>query len=153
MAELKVRMTVEEIDALMDEAFPNARRLGWVLESVGAGTARVRLPVGDQHLRPGDTVSGPTLFALVDTTMYFAVLAVIGPRALALTTNCNINFLRRAGRGEVVAVARLLKVGRRLVVGEVAVHRGDDDAVVAHATLTYSIPPDASGLDIGDASP
>jgi uncharacterized protein (TIGR00369 family) len=142
MTEPIVQMTVQEIEKLMDDAFPQARELGWVLESVDGGTARVRLPVDGRHLRPGGTVSGPTLFALVDTAMYFAVLAVIGPRVFALTTNCNINFLRRAGRGEVVAIARLLKVGKRLAVGEVTVHRGDDDAVVAHATLTYSIPID-----------
>ncbi len=137
-------MTVEEIERFMDASFPQARSLGWVLERVGDMSARVRLPVAREHLRPGDTASGPTLFALVDTAMYFAVLSEIGPQALALTTNCNINFLRRAKEGDIVADAKLLKLGQRLAVGEVFVRRAEDDAVVAHATLTYSIPPAAT---------
>jgi uncharacterized protein (TIGR00369 family) len=103
---------------------------------------RVGLRVGERHLRPGGTVSGPTMFALADVGIYLAILSRIGPRALAVTTNCAIDFMRKpaAGKG-LVAEARLLKLGRVLAVGDVLIFSDGQDAPVARASLTYSIPP------------
>jgi uncharacterized protein (TIGR00369 family) len=102
----------------------------------------VRLPVAERHLRPGGTVSGPTMFALADVAIYLMILSRIGPVALAVTTNCAIDFLRKppAGR-DLVARARLLKLGRTLAVGDVLIHSDGADEPVARASLTYSIPP------------
>jgi uncharacterized protein (TIGR00369 family) len=59
---------------------------------------------------------------------------------MAVTTNLNINFLRKPGRGDLIADAKLLKVGKRLVVGEVAIYSDGEGDPVAHVTSTYSIP-------------
>jgi uncharacterized protein (TIGR00369 family) len=91
-------------------------------------------------LRPGGTISGPAMFALADVAMYAAVLAMIGPRPLAVTTNLNINFLRRPKPGDMLADATILKIGRRLAVGEVSLRSDGEDELVAHATSTYSLP-------------
>lgn len=134
-------MTVEDIERTVDTAFPQARRLGWILDSVGGGAARLRLPLREGHLRPGPSVSGPTLMTLADTAMYFALLGEVGPTLLAVTTNLNMNFMRGCADGEIVAEARLLKLGRRLAVGEVSIRPVGSEELIAHATVTYSIPP------------
>ena len=95
---------------------------------------------GERDLRPGGTVSGPAMMALADLAMYVLLLAHIGPVALALTTSFNINFLRKPAAGEIRAEARLLKLGRRLAVGEIHLHSAGIAEPVAHATATYSIP-------------
>lgn len=102
----------------------------------------LRLRVADRHLRPGGTVSGPTMFALADVAMYLALLSRIGPVALAVTTNCAIDFLRKpeAGR-DLLGEARLLKLGRSLAVGDVMIRSVGKDEPVARASLTYAIPP------------
>ena len=111
------------------------------IESIGARAARARFVVGKKHLRPGNTVSGPTLMALADVTMYAALLGEIGLVPLAVTTSLNINFLRKPAQKDVVGEARLLKVGKRLAVGEVALYSEGEAEMVAHVTCTYSIPP------------
>jgi uncharacterized protein (TIGR00369 family) len=103
----------------------------------------VRRKVGDGNLRPGGTVSGPTMFELADVSVYLAILAMIGPVALAVTTNCSIDFMRKPAAGvDLVAKTRLLKLGRALAVGDVLVFSAGAEPV-ARATLTYSIPPAA----------
>ena len=111
------------------------------IEAVGQGQARIRQPIAARHLRPGGTVSGPTLMTVADTAMYMALLGDIGLAPLAVTVSLNINFLRRprAGR-DIIGEARLLKRGRRLAVGEVFIYSADDPDPVAHATVTYAIP-------------
>ena len=111
------------------------------IEALGAKSARARFRVGKKHLRPGDTVSGPTLMALADVAMYAALLGEIGLVPLAVTTNLNINFLRKPAQRDVIGEAKLLKVGKRLAVGEVTLFSEDDPEPVAHVTCTYSIPP------------
>jgi acyl-coenzyme A thioesterase PaaI-like protein len=82
------------------------------------------------------------MMGLADQAMYAALLGVIGPVALAVTTSLTINFLRKPGAGaDVTAVATLLKLGGRLAFGEVRIFSGTSDEPVAHATVTYSIPP------------
>lgn len=134
------RMTAAELDAFLHREFPQIDRQGYRVEDVRDRFARVRLPFHEDHLRPGGTVSGPTLMSLADTAMYVVVLAMIGEVPLAVTTSLNINFMRRPGPVDVIADARLLKLGRRLAVGDVAMYSDGDPEMVAHATLTYSIP-------------
>ena len=135
-------LSVEELEAFLHEEFPQVFHAdsGLTIEEARHGGARVRQAYRRTFVRPGGTISGPTMMALADFAMYVAVLASIGPVPLAVTTNLNINFLRRPGTGDLVAEARLMKLGRRLAVGEVAIRSDGKEDVVAHATSTYSIP-------------
>ena len=114
----------------------------FAVERADAAGVTLRLRVAGRHLRPGGTVSGPAIFALADVAIYLAILSRIGPVALAVTTNCAVDFLRKpeAGR-DLLAEARLLKLGRRLAVGDVLVFSEGMAEPVARAGLTYSIPP------------
>jgi len=134
-------MTAEEIEALLVAAFGGWRSTGISIEEVGFCRSRLRMRITDRALRPGGTVSGPTMFMLCDTGFYVAVLASIGPQALAVTTNININFLRKPAPADLTADCTLLKLGKRLAVGDVKIFSIGEDAPVAHATGTYSIPP------------
>lgn len=115
------------------------------VERADAAGVVLRFAVAERHLRPGGTVSGPTIFALADVAMYLAILSRIGPVALAVTTNCAIDFMRKPAAGrDLLAEARLLKLGRSLAVGDVLVFSEGRPEPVARAGLTYSIPPSPS---------
>ena len=115
------------------------------IEDLGEMRIRVRLNVGERHLRPGGTVSGPSIFALADVSVYLAVLAMIGPVGLAVTTNCSIDFMRKPEAGkDLIAECRLLKLGRVLAVGEVLIFSEGGEKPVARASMTYSLPPEGS---------
>jgi uncharacterized protein (TIGR00369 family) len=135
-------MSVEQLERFLTREFSQFfnPQSGLTIEDVKHGAARVRQAYNAQFIRPGGTISGPTMMALADFTMYVAVLATIGPVPLAVTTNLNINFLRKPAGRDLIADCRLLKVGKRLVVGEVAVRSDGLEDVVAHVTSTYSIP-------------
>ncbi|WP_407943049.1 PaaI family thioesterase [Methylobacterium oxalidis] len=137
------RMSLDEVVAFLEREFPQIHHGGrsYHLEAVGPLTARMRMDHHERHLRPGGTVSGPSMMALADLVLYAAILAQIGPVGLAVTTNLSFNFLRRPGTTGLVAEARLLKLGRRLAVGEVLITAAGSDELVCHATGTYSIPP------------
>src|SRR6266478_6784552 len=139
---MAVVMTVEELERFFLAEFPQVfhPKSGLVIEAVWERGCRVRQAFRQVSVRPGGTISGPTMMALADFAMYVAVLAAIGPVPLAVTINLNINFLRKAAPGDLTAQARLLKVGKRLAVGEVDVRCDGLDEPVAHVTSTYSIP-------------
>jgi len=130
----------EEISAFMEQAFPTSR---FTIVEAGSKRATIRRPVTQDDLRPGDTVSGPTLMALADTALYVAIHATLGITPHAVTSSMNINFLRRppADRA-LLAECRLLRVGRTLVVGEVSLLSEGDEEPVAHVVGSYSIPRD-----------
>lgn len=129
----------EQITDFFTRDFPQTK---CQIVSVGNGTALVTHPVGHEELRPGGTVSGPTMMALADVALYVAILGEIGIVPLTVTTSFNINFLKRPQPSNSIrAESRLLKLGKTLVVGEVNIFSGDDPMPVAHATGTYSIPP------------
>ncbi|QUJ77977.1 PaaI family thioesterase [Sulfitobacter albidus] len=114
----------------------------FVVEDVQPMACRVRTPIQARHLRPGGTVSGPTMFALADVSAYIATLAMIGPRALAVTTNCSMDFMRKPASGvDLISETRLLKLGRQLSVSHVLIYSEGIEAPVAQATMTYAIPP------------
>lgn len=138
------RITVEEFNQLVEAELPFARELGMAIESIGPGRAVGRLSYRDAHLRPGGTIAGPVLVALADFTMYAVTLSVVGRVSLAVTTNLTINFLRRPAPADVIAEARVLKGGKRLVVSEVFMRSEGSDDLIAHVTATYSIPPDST---------
>ena len=138
----RAKMNAAEIDGFLREVFPQAFSDGDItIEAADGDTCRLRQRFGDRMLRPGGTVSGPTLMALADFAMYVVILSAIGPVALAVTTNLNINFLRKGAPGQdITAAARLLKLGKRLAVGEVKLFSGTSADPIAHVTSTYSIP-------------
>jgi uncharacterized protein (TIGR00369 family) len=136
------KLSHKELEGRLRAEFPemfNAES-GYALEALWFGGCRVRRHFHPRTLRPGGTVSGPIMMALADFTMYLAVLSAIGWVPLAVTTNFSINFLRKPAPRDVLAEARLLKLGKRLAVGEIALYSDGDDEMVAHATSTYSIP-------------
>ena len=100
----------------------------------------MKMNVLHEHLRPGDTISGPTMFLLADISFYLATLSLIGPKSLTVTTNCSINFLRKPNKHDLTSKARILKIGKTLSVGDVLIYSLDKTKPVAHASLTYSIP-------------
>jgi uncharacterized protein (TIGR00369 family) len=106
----------------------------------------MRLLTAERHLRPGGTVSGPSMFSLADVAVYVMVLGMIGPKELAVTTNCSIDFMRKPVAGvDLVAEGRLIKLGRLLAVGDVHLFSEGSTDMVARATLTYAIPPERTG--------
>lgn len=134
----------QELNDFLGAVFPEAA--GYSVEEPGPDEdLRVRRRVDARHLRPGGTISGPTMFELADFAMYAAVLSRIGKVALAVTTGANIDFMRKpeAGR-DLIASVRVLKMGRVLAVGDVLIRSDGAEAVVARASLTYSIPPSGS---------
>jgi len=136
------RITPEEFEQIAREKVPFMGQLGSRVEQLGGGTVRVRLPFHEDFLRPGGTVQGPVLMGLADLALYAIVLSLIGPVELAVTTNLNCNFLRRPLPGDIIAEGRILKLGKRLAVGEVSLYSDGDPEMIAHVTATYSIPPD-----------
>lgn len=133
-------MTVDEIQALLQAGFPQERQFGTTIASLEPGRAVVRLPVEERHLRPGGTVSGPTLMALADTAFLYVLLAHLGPQLLAVTTHLSIDFVRKPEPADLLAEASLIKLGKRLAVGHVLIRGAADDRIVAQASVTYAIP-------------
>lgn len=133
-------MTAEELEQFLYSHFPDSAHRAIAVERIDDGFAQIRLRYDPRHLRPGGTISGPSLMMLSDTAMYMALLGMIGPVAMAVTTNLNISFLRKPEQADVIAECRLLKLGKRLAVGEVTMFSEGDPEPVAHATVTYSIP-------------
>jgi len=135
------RMTAAEITDFLDSVFPQATGM-FAIEEAEPRHARVRMRIDERHLRPGDTVSGPSMFWLADCSFYVAVLASLGPGAReAVTTNMNINFMRRPTLNDLIGEARILKLGRRLAVGDVTLWSDGETEPVAHGTATYALPP------------
>lgn len=128
-----------ELEALLRPQLPGLADSGISILHAGDGEARVRQAASDQQLRPGGTLSGPTMMALADTAMYAAILGTVGPELLAVTTDMNMHFLRRPAMQDLEAHARIIKLGQRLIVCTVEISSGED--LVAHATGSYVRPP------------
>src|SRR5438045_1865773 len=133
------KMSVAELEKFLHDEFPQAFKGGDItIESADGETCLLRQRYNDQMLRPGGTVSGSTLMAMADFAMYVVLLSAIGPVGLAVTTNLNINFLRKGQPGQdVLAEARLLKLGRRLADGEVKLLPVTEPAPTAHVHATH----------------
>ncbi len=139
---MALKMDRAALQAFLDSRFEQVAQ-DIAVEEVGSMEIRVRLRVRERNLRPGGTVSGPAMFSLADVAVYLAILAMIGPVELAVTTSASIDFMRKpeAGR-DLIGEARLLKLGRMLAVGDVLIRSEGSEAIVARASLTYAIPPD-----------
>jgi len=136
-------LSAAELEQRLSAEFPKTfdKERGFTILDTWHGGCRLRLAFAPRSLRPGGTISGATMMTLADLAMYVAVLASIGWEPLAVTTNLNINFLRKPGARALEAECRLIKLGRRLAVGEVLIRAAGDEDLIAHATSTYSIPP------------
>lgn len=138
----RLPLTADEVTHLLDRSFPglNAGGRRVVIEAAGDRSARVRLLLSEQNIRPGGTISGPAMFMLADLTIYVALIATLGPPAIpAATANLNINFLSRPDPVELIGDARVLRIGRRLAYAEVSIMPAGGDKVLAHATGTYAL--------------
>ena len=138
-----LKMSAAEVAAFLKREFPQIDPIDLKIEALEPGLARVRLPHHERNLRPGGTISGPTMMALADASAYVLLLGTLGPVALAVTTSLTINFLRRPEPADLLCEMRALKLGRRLAVLEARIHGGGAEPV-AHVTATYSIPPEAA---------
>ncbi len=129
------------LTAFLHTSFPQAVE-DFVVDQVSEEGLTLRLRVAERHLRPGGTVSGPSMFGLADVAVYLTILSRIGPKALTVTTSASLDFLRKPKDGaDVIAKCRLLKLGRVLAVGDVLLYSVGQDDPVARASMTYSIPP------------
>ncbi|MFQ6548050.1 PaaI family thioesterase [Aestuariibius sp. 2305UL40-4] len=138
---MALKMDKAALEAFLVKAFPQVAG-DFAIDRVDMDGIRVRLVTAEKHLRPGGTVSGPAMFSLADVAIYLAILSRIGPQALAVTTNCSIDFMRKPAAGaDLICEARLLKLGRVLAVGDALIFSEGLDGAVARAGLTYSIPP------------
>jgi len=136
-------LTADEVNAFMNAAYPQLNEGQRFYEAIDVfpGGCTVRLNAEERHLRPGNTVSGPSLFTLADIGGYVCVLSHTGPEALSVTVNLDINFMRKAGAGPVTGHCRILKLGRSLMVFDIDMVAGPSGETVAFASGTYSIPP------------
>lgn len=140
-------MNADEVNELLKTVYPQLNEQFDLYQTVDVfpGGCTVRLNADERHLRPGGTVSGPSLFTLADIGGYVCVLSHAGPDALSVTTNLNINFVRKAQAGPIDGHCRILKLGKSLMVFDIDIVSGPERQTVAHATGTYSIPPKRSG--------
>ncbi len=138
---MALELEKDALQAFLDEVFPQLAG-EFVVEHVEEMYSEIRIPIAEKHLRPGGTVSGPTMFMLADVAVYATVLAMIGKKSLAVTTSCSLDFMRKpvAGR-DLLANCTLLKLGRVLAVGDVLLYSVGEEKPVARSTMTYSIPP------------
>ena len=145
-------LSIADIERILDEQFPQIHLGGRVfhIEQAGRHRARMRMVAHEKNLRPGNTLSGPSMFQLADLALYVAILATLGEGALqAVTTNLNINFLSRPAPGDLLAEVTLVKVGKRLIVGEVDMYSAGAEPMVAHAIATYAMPTAAGAMAKG----
>lgn len=141
MPENLSKVSLEEFNQILVEELPWAADSGMTLERINDGCATMKLPYHHRSTRPGGSISGPHMMMLADACMYAVVLSMIGQVKLAVTTNFNINFLRKPTESDLIAEGTIIKMGKRLAIMEVSIYAGEENKLVAHATGTYSIPP------------
>ena len=132
-------MSKIDLEKFLEKEFPQVSNNFKILNTK-PNSLSMLMHISDEHLRPGGTVSGPTMFLLADVSFYLATLSIIGPKSLTVTTNCSINFLRKPNISNLISESRVLKIGKTLSVGDVLIYSEGIKEPVAHASLTYSIP-------------
>ena len=134
------KVTIADFNRFGEQAAKFLAQYPFVTEEIGFGTARMRLPIQEHHLRQGDTVAGPSMMALADYSIYSAIMGRLGPIETAVTSSLNINFLRRPTRADLISEARIVALDDRLAFAEVEVRSDGESAPVAHVTATYAVP-------------
>ncbi len=141
---MSLALNKKELSDYLAQVFPQVRE-DFMVEELSCDSVKMRLIVANRHLRPGGTISGPSIFALADVSVYAMVLARKGRQALAVTTSASMDFLRKPdGGADMIAHCSLLKLGRTLAVGDVLMFSEGSDKPAARASMTYSLPPDGS---------
>ena len=136
-----VALSAEQVQALIRQGVPMAEDMGLQIDALTADEALARIPFSERLVRPGGSISGPTIMALADAAMYAVVLGALGRVEMAVTSNLNINFLARPAPADLLAKARILRLSRRQAVCEVVLFcAGNPDDLVAHVTGTYALP-------------
>ncbi|WP_020409408.1 PaaI family thioesterase [Hahella ganghwensis] len=143
-----MKLTAQEIESLIGEGVPMAGLIGFQVVNVTAEHTVTRIPFNDNWIRPGGTISGPVIMALADASMYAIILAALGKAEMAVTSNININFLRRPDPADLYGKATLLRLGKRLAFCEVNLFTGSDRELVAHATGSYALPGKGFGAEM-----
>ena len=139
-----LKMSANEIMSLLHKTFPQQAKF-FEIDELTVESLIVRHKIDESHLRPGGTISGPTMFSLADISLYILTMSRIGPALLAVTTNCSMDFMRKPKAGlDLLAKTRLLKLGKNLCVGDVLIFSEGLEKPVARASMTYSIPPKLS---------
>jgi len=139
-----LKMSANEIMSLLDKTFPQQAKFFEIVE-LTVESLIVRHKIDESHLRPGGTISGPTMFSLADISLYILTMSRIGPVSLAVTTNCSMDYMRKPkASSDLLAKTRLLKLGKNLCVGDVLIFSEGLEKPVARASMTYSIPPKLS---------
>ena len=139
-----LKMSAHEIMSLLNKTFPQQAKF-FEIDELTVESLIVRHKIDESHLRPGGTISGPTMFSLADISLYILTMSRIGPALLAVTTNCSMDFMRKPKAGsDLLAKTRLLKLGKNLCVGDVLIFSEGLEKPVARASMTYSIPPKLS---------
>lgn len=134
-------LTPHEVNAFIAEAFPSAARGGLRCEALGEGTATARWSFDERELRPGDYISGPRIFGLADSALWFATFTVIGIEAMAVTSEMSVRFLRPAQNGDLLARAVINSASARRLVGTIELWvDGAPDRLVAVAQGAYARP-------------
>jgi uncharacterized protein (TIGR00369 family) len=142
-AAMTANLDVARIQALIDARFPQIHADGrlFTIEEASPRYARVRMTIRDRHIRSGGTVSGPSMFTLADFSVYVAIIGALGEAGIdAVTTNLNINFLAKPEPRDLISAVRLIRLGRRLAVGEAQIYSDGVADMVAHAIATYAVP-------------
>lgn len=141
MSNTPSKISLEAFNKILTEELSWAAETGMCLEKINNGSATMKLPYHHRSTRPGGTISGPHMMMLADACMYAVVLSVAGQVKMAVTTNFNVNFLRKPSESDLFADGKVIKMGSRLAIMEVSIFAGEEKQLVAHATGTYSIPP------------
>tara|TARA_R110002012_G_scaffold249057_2_gene425862 strand:+ start:15605 stop:16099 length:495 start_codon:yes stop_codon:yes gene_type:complete len=134
-------ITPADFDAIMREKVPFVGDMGVITERLTDDTATLRLPFNERYLRPGNVVTGPAIFALADIALYAVAWLVVPKADLAVTTEATVHFLSGAKPGDLIAEAKILKAGRRLLIAECHIRSVVDDSLCAHVIGTYAMPP------------
>ena len=144
---MKPLMSNSDLENFLEKEFPQVSKNFKILET-DTNSLLMLMHISDEHLRPGGTVSGPTMFLLADVSFYLATLSIIGPKSLTVTTNCSINFLRKPNISDLISETRVLKIGKTLSVGDVLIYSEGIKEPVAHASfcLLYTSPSPRDGL-------
>jgi len=140
MGQSTMALTAEQVEQLILNGIPAAADSGLRVERVGDGAARMRQPFRSNLIRPGGTLSGPTMMGLADAAMYAAILGQLGRLEMAVTQNLNINFLARPEPCDLIAEAEIIRLGRRSAVLEVRLYSDGSEDMVAHVTGIYALP-------------
>jgi uncharacterized protein (TIGR00369 family) len=139
---MALKLTAKQIEDVVRAGLPHMQDGMFAVEEVREGYARIRLPWQNWMLRPGPAISGPAQFTAADTAMFALVLAHIGPEVMAVTSDMTMHFVNRGKPGDVVAEARLLKMGRRLAVMDVLLFSAAEPGkLIAHVSGSYVLPP------------